>query len=166
MPVASPQVLAKIFSSILDGFLKSGFQEAVQGCSSAIIEGTIEIYSKIQEDLRATPSKFHYMFNLRDVSKVIQGILMCSNKSVTTAETMQKLWANETSRVFMDRLNTADDVKWFTDLTCDILNRSFRSSLGFDDLFGEKKVMFSDILKLEATVRLYEEIKDPIKLNK
>jgi len=72
----------------------------VQSCSNAIIEGTIEIYSKIQEDLRATPAKFHYMFNLRDVSKVIQGILMCSNKSVQSAETMQKLWANEASRVF------------------------------------------------------------------
>jgi len=48
----------------------------------------------------------------------------------------------------------------------DILSRSFRSALTYDDLFGEKKVMFSDILKLEATVRLYEEIKDPIKLNK
>jgi len=71
MPVASPQVLAKIFSSILDGFLKSGFQEQVQSCSMPIIEGTIEIYTKIQEDLRATPAKFHYMFNLRDVSKVI-----------------------------------------------------------------------------------------------
>lgn len=82
MPVASPQVLAKIFSSILDGFLKGGFQEAVQSCSNAIIEGTIEIYTKMQEGLRATPAKFHYMFNLRDVSKVIQGILMCSNKSV------------------------------------------------------------------------------------
>lgn len=71
MPVASPQVLAKIFSSILDGFLKTGFQESVQSCSNSIIEGTIEIYSKIQEELRATPNKFHYMFNLRDVSKVI-----------------------------------------------------------------------------------------------
>jgi len=55
----------------LDGFLKSGFQESVQACSTPIIEGTIEIYTKIQEDLRATPAKFHYMFNLRDVSKVI-----------------------------------------------------------------------------------------------
>ena len=36
-----------------------------------IIEGTIEVYSRIQLDLRATPAKFHYMFNLRDVSKVI-----------------------------------------------------------------------------------------------
>lgn len=47
MPTASSQVLSKIFGSILDGFLKSGFSEPVQGCSNAIIEGTIEIYLKI-----------------------------------------------------------------------------------------------------------------------
>jgi len=33
----------------------------------------------------------------------------------------------------------------------DILQRGFRSSLTFDDLYGEKKVMFSDILKIDAT---------------
>ena len=105
------------------------------------------------------------MFNLRDVSKVIQGILMCSNKGITSAESMQKLWANETSRVFQDRLINAHDNKWFTDLCMDILSRSFRTALTFDDLFGEKKIMFSDILKLE-TSKMYEEVKDPIKLSK
>lgn len=72
MPQATQGVLAKIFSSILDGFLKgNNFQEPVLGCSLAIIDSTIEIYQKISEELRATPAKFHYMFNLRDVSKVI-----------------------------------------------------------------------------------------------
>lgn len=72
MPQATQSVLAKIFSSILDGFLKiNNFQEGVMGCSLAVIDSTIEIYQKISEELRATPAKFHYMFNLRDVSKVI-----------------------------------------------------------------------------------------------
>lgn len=44
------------------------------------------------------------MFNLRDVSKVIQGILMSHPKSVQSADTMHRLWANEVSRVFQDRL--------------------------------------------------------------
>jgi dynein heavy chain, axonemal len=47
-----------------------------------IIDSTIEIYNKIQEDLKPTPAKFHYTFNLRDVSKVIQGIMMSHPKSV------------------------------------------------------------------------------------
>jgi len=35
-----------------------------------VVASTIEIYQRISEELRATPAKFHYLFNLRDVSKV------------------------------------------------------------------------------------------------
>lgn len=83
MPQATQGILAKIFSSILDGFLKAyNYSEQVLGCSLPIIDSTIEIYQKISEELRATPAKFHYAFNLRDVSKVIQGILMSHPKSI------------------------------------------------------------------------------------
>jgi dynein heavy chain, axonemal len=167
MPQATQGVLAKIFSSILDGYLKgNNYQEGPLSCSLAIIDSTIEIYQKISEELRATPAKFHYMFNLRDVSKVIQGILMSHPKSIQTADTMQRLWANEVSRVFGDRLINVEDTKWFTDITLEMLNRSFRSALEFNDLFGERKVIFSDILKIDAAVRLYENVTDIPKLNK
>lgn len=79
---------------------------------------------------------------------------------------MQKLWVNEVSRIFGDRLINEDDTKWFTDIVLEMLSRSFRSSLEFDDIFGERKVIFSDILKIDAAVRLYEEIKDVPKLLK
>lgn len=81
--------MSKIFSSILDGYLKTNsYQEGATSCTTAVIDSTIEIYHKISEELRATPAKFHYMFNLRDVSKVIQGILMSHSKSVQNAESM------------------------------------------------------------------------------
>ena len=76
---------------------------------------------------------------------------MCHPKSVQSGETMAKLWANEISRVFQDRLINEADNLWFTELTIEILGRSFRTALTFDDIFGEKKVMFSDILKIDAT---------------
>jgi dynein heavy chain len=167
MPQASPQILAKIFSSMLDGFLKAfNYSEGVIACSLPIIDSSIEIYSKISEELRATPAKFHYMFNLRDVSKIIQGILMSHPKSVQTAETMQRLWVHEASRIFMDRLINKTDVDWFTSLVCDLLSRSFRSAMEFDDVFGESKVIFSDILKIDSGQKLYEDVKDRNKLVK
>ena len=106
------------------------------------------------------------MFNLRDVSKVIQGILMSHQKSVQNADSMQRLWVNEVSRGIGDRLINKQDEKWFTDLVMDNLGKAFRSPLEFDDLFGERKVMWSDILKIEASIRLYEEIRDVPKLLK
>jgi dynein heavy chain len=48
----------------------------------SIVSSTIEIYQRISAELRPTPAKFHYLFNLRDVSKVFQGILMVKPISV------------------------------------------------------------------------------------
>jgi dynein heavy chain len=68
--------------------------------------------------------------------------------------------------VFGDRLINAEDNKWFTDITMDMLSKSFRSALEFDDLFGEKKVIWSDILKIDSAMRLYEEVTELPKLLK
>ena len=140
----------------------------MQACAGPIIESTIEIYQEISKQLRPTPARFHYLFNLRDVAKVIQGILMTRPQSIQNADSMQKLWVHEASRIFYDRLINDTDKEWFTTIVCELLSRSFRSGLEFDDVFGEKKVIFSDIIKVaaEASVILYEEMKDPNKLKK
>jgi dynein heavy chain len=68
---ASSEVLKVIFSQILRGFLGTGFPDKVKNLEEAAINSTVDIFTKIQEDLRPTPQKFHYLFNLRDVSKVV-----------------------------------------------------------------------------------------------
>lgn len=56
-----------------------------------------------------TPSKCHYTFNLRDMSKVIQGILMIDLKNLSDKASLVSLWIHETFRVFRDRLINAED---------------------------------------------------------
>lgn len=41
-----------------------------------LVEATIMVYSTITSQLLPTPAKSHYTFNLRDLSKVFQGMLM------------------------------------------------------------------------------------------
>ena len=93
-------------------------------------------------------------------------MLMTRPVSIQQPETFSKLWAHEISRVFCDRLINQEDTDWFIEQVMDNLNRNFKSSLELDDLFGENKVIFADILKLDAPIRLYEEIKDRNKLLK
>jgi dynein heavy chain len=70
MPQPSEHTLRKIFNSILGGFLNFGFQENVKRVGETIVQSTIEIYQRILAEKPPIPSKFHYTFNLRDVSKV------------------------------------------------------------------------------------------------
>jgi len=75
LPQPNIKVLTKIFESIMTGFLNAGFSDTIKRYASVVTESTIEIYQRILKELLPIPSKFHYSFNLRDVSKVFQGIL-------------------------------------------------------------------------------------------
>jgi dynein heavy chain len=49
---------------------------------------------------RPTPAKSHYTYNLRDVSKVFQGISKATARAIQKEEHLIKLWAHECMRVF------------------------------------------------------------------
>jgi len=56
---------------MLNGFLSENmFPETVKTLSHGMVVSTIDIYERICKEKLPIPSKFHYTFNLRDVSKV------------------------------------------------------------------------------------------------
>ena len=65
----------------------------------------------------------------------------------------------------MDRLTDDDDREWFTNEVMEMLSRNFKSGLDKEEIFGENRTKFGDILKLDAG-RVYEEISDGSKLIK
>lgn len=68
-----------------------------------IVQASIDVFATIVTDLLPTPSKTHYTFNLRDLAKIFQGILMASSKRISTKEQLARLWTHECERVFGDR---------------------------------------------------------------
>lgn len=80
--------------------------------------------------------------------------------SVQSPESAMRLWANEISRIFHDRLINDQDKRWFNELLCELVNNGFRIKVEYNELFVTNKPRWGDLLKLDAPVKLYEEIKD------
>lgn len=69
----------------------------------------LELYNFILERLPPTPSRFHYIFNLRDLSRVYEGLLLSTVDKFPDGATFVRLWRNECLRIFHDRLISEED---------------------------------------------------------
>lgn len=70
---------------------------------------TINLYQAVSQTFLPTPAKSHYVFNMRDISKVIQGIYVFDKFYCDSKITMFRLWVHEALRVFHDRLVSLED---------------------------------------------------------
>jgi dynein heavy chain, axonemal len=123
VPELTATSMKTIFSSILKGFLQLKGEGNLHSFADMIIKSSVDIYQKTIKDFLPTPAKCHYTFNLRDLSKVVQGILMCDLKRIEDKDYLVKLYMCETFRVFRDRLINQADRNKFSELAHDALTK-------------------------------------------
>lgn len=99
-----------IFVTKLSYFL-SKFTDEIKSNIDNLISSTLTIYKDIKNVMLPTPAKLHYIFNLRDMSKVIQGISSVT-KHITSKVEIVRVWSHELIRVFGDRLINNTDKTW------------------------------------------------------
>ncbi len=170
--------LKRIFNTILHWYFgNNGFPADIVKLENKLVTGTLEIYQKAIEELRPTPMKSHYLFNLRDFSKVILGICMSDKDRVNEVDQMTRLWMHEVWRVFADRLVSDEDKLLLFEHIKEIVRKTF--GVKFDTVFarldnnGDGKVdrldevrglMFTDIMSANQVKNYYEEVTDFSKL--
>ena len=112
---AERTILDQIYRQNLEGHLRT-FDPTISPLAPKFIVATIDIFRSITDNPQFMPSarKFHYQFNMRDVSKIIQG-LMAAKANLYRGQPikMYRLWAHETERVFKDRMCFQEDFDKF-----------------------------------------------------
>lgn len=63
--------MSLIFRTIFGNFLER-FSAECKALASPLVAATVGMFNTILADLRPTPAKSHYTYNLRDLSKVFQ----------------------------------------------------------------------------------------------
>ena len=129
----------RIFNSIMEWhFSRFEFSEEIRTLALQLVEGTMQIYQWAVESLLPTPAKTHYTFNLRDFSKVIQGLVLSKPNNFSSPLPMIRLWAHEVYRVYYDRLVADDDRAALFTSTMSIIKSNFEK---------DPATIFSHLLK-------------------
>jgi dynein heavy chain, axonemal len=143
--------LKHIYGSILKGHLLP-FPKTVQAVADVVVEMTLELFKIATIELPPTPSRFHYVFNLKDLSRTYAGILQIQSTNIREPRQLVRVWRNEFTRVFSDRLINGEDAALIRDRMSDLVNKNFRqetrsrpSTISFRSDKLDKKDSLSDM---------------------
>jgi len=92
-----------------------------------LVEATINLYENVSNTFKPKPSSLHYVYNLRDVTKVFIGIGISDKESLYNADQIIKIWLHESERIFYDRLLNEDQNE-FNKIVSEILKKSFSTN--------------------------------------
>ncbi|XP_016786963.1 dynein axonemal heavy chain 2 isoform X2 [Pan troglodytes] len=147
--------IIRIFGTMINQKLQD-FEEEVKPIGNVVTEATLDMYNTVVQRFLPTPTKMHYLFNLRDISKVFQGMLRANKDFHDTKSSITRLWIHECFRVFSDRLVDAADTEAFMGIISDKLGSFF--DLTFHHLCPSKRPpIFGDFLK---EPKVYEDLTD------
>jgi dynein heavy chain len=118
--------LQTIYNSILSQHMAhSNYPANVQKFSMNITQAALVMHSRVQQTFLPTAIKFHYVFNLRDLSNIFQGLLFGSADCCRTPVDIVRLYMHEAHRVYRDKLVDTKDMEQFDKLMKETIKKSF-----------------------------------------
>uniref|UniRef100_A0A8D1XJX3 AAA+ ATPase domain-containing protein n=1 Tax=Sus scrofa TaxID=9823 RepID=A0A8D1XJX3_PIG len=118
--------LSSIYSTILTQHLKLGsFPASLQKATPQLVHLALSFHQKIATAFLPTAVKFHYIFNLRDLASIFQGILFSSVECVKSTQDLVKLYLHESNRVYRDKMVEEKDLDLFDKIQAEVVKKIF-----------------------------------------
>ncbi|XP_077979573.1 dynein axonemal heavy chain 3-like isoform X2 [Glandiceps talaboti] len=162
--------MTKIFSSIVDWHFGKGFDGSFARYGKILVQATTGVYKSAVASFLPTPTKSHYVFNLRDFARVIRGVLLMPHTHLQETDKLIRLWVHEVYRVFYDRLIDEKDRQTFFEVIREMTQNHFKVSIDkvlshlspsgklIDD--NIRSLFFGDYMNPDADSKIYDEVVD------
>ena len=120
----SQRSVDNIYGTILKALFNPKKYGDVINAINTLTDATISVWNTIKRTLLPTPAKFHYIFNMRELSRVFQGcvrtvenpkfkVIHNSVNKLKSDMFVVGLWRHECLRVFQDKLTNEADKQTF-----------------------------------------------------
>lgn len=168
-----------IYGQMLSGrFPSNKFTADTMEVVNKLTTATIGLWKSMKDKILPTPTKFHYIFNMRELSRVFQGIMLTPTETIKSGGyrceqklmpfisggvTLLSIWKHECTRVFSDKLTNIKDKKMYesfmeTQLQ-DVFGTSLANAVKSDQYmvnFLRPDVYDDEGVLIEESPRLYE----------
>lgn len=124
----------------MDGHL-SAFDPEVAKLGGVLVDATIELHSLVMNNFLPSAVKFHYQFNLRELTNITQGLTRMTKEAFQVPSVLDifalnfallqrpikaaRLWSFECDRVFRDRLVNEVDMENYDNFKTTVIKRAF-----------------------------------------
>jgi dynein heavy chain len=158
IPPPSSKAVEGIYGKILSELIQQKKYGETTTMIQPLVEATLQMWDTCAKKLLPTPTKFHYMFTIRELASVFGGIARCAAlhqyKVIQTATKLKEkmdsklflvgLWRHESLRTFQDKLITLEDKKTYQDILDKVTKEKFRDILGYEDDQLMTDLLFAD----------------------
>ena len=160
-----PSRIDIIYDPILKNIFKANeFPTEVTQVVNTLSNATVTLWNKVKSTLLPSPSKFHYIFNLRDISRIFKGMCQIDKTTIMNQNNdslsglkpdliMIALWKHECERVFVDKLINKKD----KETAMDLINTTCKESFGqlnphIDANVISNTIYFCDFMQISTKV--------------
>lgn len=139
--IATPQdsQIKRIFSSILHYKMSKFDGDEIKANIDKATDLILDFYKNVTSDdiFKPTPVKSHYMFNLRDMSRVVQGVTLVDKDSCDSLQIFLKLLIHENFRVYRDRMINWEDRDHMKEIMRKLIDMHFQRRI--EEVLEEKE---------------------------